>query len=611
MTGFHLSKSEVFFQGALYERLFRFTDEYTAQADRMRKLCQDFPPTTDVLGTEQNPYEIVEAIALECGLARRVELLPAGDDPDSPSPRFGGELPADIQWFLSDGQPATKQETEGLARSLDATTRQAFDTCVQAGVGIDDLGILEQFVDAMNGEQTPVSRNPLERSLYRILDAHGPHMAFGHAASTARFVYYIDWLGEIRRFSVSQQTSPQYCAFLLRFEKYLDLPPLVRLSVAEQLTRSGGSLEEILPVGWPLASTPAAPRTPHKKHEALTAFLASLAHRYNATPEWNLGRAFAHAARSAVVLENLAIGNRDLLADQPQLPYLHLEPSTADRVQALATDLGDWMTLCTEETEKLTSEASPEGLLADSRRRLSINARFLLGTIIEDLRFSVDCAGNAAVPDAEPAIATARSTAVDLKHSFRVWLAGTIDGTAFEAGCRRLSAMTSDAMKLCFGMLYFKELDFGVYIDPETQRTVLRQPKATRALLAEMVSQFEHQTLPNCTVTTAVGLVEPIARQMNQNWNSRATYGTTAETLTELGRCLIKEREAIRRNQQRGTEPSPVERELDAKLYCVDIARGLHHLTNSARHQSDVVLSRHDAGVMLHGLCVLLSRLNQ
>jgi hypothetical protein len=111
-------------------------------------------------------------------------------------------------------------------------------------------------------------------------------------------------------------------------------------------------------------------------------------------------------------------------------------------------------------------------------------------------------------------------------------------------------------------------------------------------------------------VTSAVGLIEPLVRHMNSQWNPQAAYGTTAEMLKQLLRHLLAQREILRPAKGDDRPPTPEEIENLLKLYSVNLAFGLHALTNSVRHYADKVLERHDAGVMLHGLCVLLKRMN-
>jgi hypothetical protein len=269
------------------------------------------------------------------------------------------------------------------------------------------------------------------------------------------------------------------------------------------------------------------------------------------------------------------------------------------------------MHLCTQEAEDYSQEPSPEGLLADTRRRLSIDARYLLACIIDDLRGAAEYLQDAGIPDATTAVSSACSVAVTLKRDFRMWLSGGVDGAALERIARQLSSLTSDAMKLMYGMLSFKQLASDcVYIDPASRATMLRQPRAVREQIAEAISQYERQTLPNLTVTSAVGLIEPLVRHINTQWNPQGTYGTTSEMLTQLLGHLLRERRKLKPAEGDNRPPTPEEIENLLKLYCVNLAFGLHALTNSVRHYADKVLERHDAGAMLHGLCVLLKRMN-
>jgi hypothetical protein len=609
MPDFQMSMSEIFWHGALYERLFRLTKEHAETRETVDTFRQQFKPVTDVIGYSTDPYETIETLAAECGLARHVELIPAGEHPHFPnSAEHHGAIPDDVVWSLADGTAASAEELEEIRDSLDRKARAAFDACIEAGVAVDDLDATEQFVESMNGDPVPVSRNRLERQLFHILDAHGPWAARGYARSTPDVLYFLNWLGEFQRFTVAQQTSPQYAALLARFNDHLALPPYMRISLIEQHVRNGGSVDELIPPGWtPLDTSDSI----QKRSDAVGTFLDKLSHRFGESAEWRLGRFLAHATQSARVLENLTIRHRELLAERPRLPYVEIPHATRDRVAAMEKDLLDWMHLCTQEAEGYSQEPSPEGLLADTRRRVSIDARFLLGCILDDLRGAAECLPEAGIPEATTAVSSACSVAVSLKRDFRMWLSGGIEGAALEKSARQLSSLSSDAMKLMYVMLSFKQLVSDcVYIDPASRATMLRQPRAVREQIAEAISQYERQTLPNCTVTSAVGLIEPLVRHMNSQWNPQAAYGTTAEMLKQLLRHLLAQREILRPAKGDDRPPTPEEIENLLKLYSVNLAFGLHALTNSVRHYADKVLERHDAGVMLHGLCVLLKRMN-
>jgi len=612
MADLHLSKSEVFWHGALYERLFRLTQEYAEEKNSNQEFRKEFKLVADILGESAEPYETIEALALECGLACQVELIAAGDNLRYPSDaEFRNAVPEDAHWSLADGTAASTDEVEHICETLCNATSGAFNACQESGVALTDLDRKEQFVDSMNGGLTPVSRNSLERHLYHIIDAHGPWAACGYAHSTPDKLYFLNWLGQWQRFTVAQQTNPSYAALLTRFSPHLPLPPYVRISLIEQHARNGGRIEELIPPGWTPAPISCAVDSIEARSVDVGVFLDKLCHRFQETADWGLGRLFARATRSGTVLEALIIRNRELLSQRHCLPYVELPAATRNRIEALEKDLLDWMHICNQESQRLAQEPSPEGLNADTRRRLSIDARFLLGSIIDDLRIAAELARDEGLTDATTAISSACSVAIALKQKFRQWLSGGIDGAILEKSVHQLTAMVRDAMKLAYGMLYFKELAADcVYIDPATRVKMLRQPRAVRTQIAEAVSQYERQMLANCTVTSLVGLIEPIAREINLQWNPRARYGTTAEMLKQLLDHLRAQRESLKPAHGDNRPPTPEENENLLKLYCVNLAFGLHELTNSVRHYPDKVLDRHDAGVMLHGLCVLLKRMN-
>jgi hypothetical protein len=612
MPDFQMSMSEIFWHGALYERLFRLTKEHAETRDTVNTFRQQFKPVTDVIGYSTDPYETIETLAVECGLARHVELIPAGEHPHfRNSAEHHGEIPDDVVWSLADGTAASVEELEEIRDALDAKARAAFDACIEAGVVLDGLDTAEQFVESMNGDPVPVSRNLLERQLFRILDAHGPWAARGYARSTPDKLYFLNWLGEFERFTVSQQTSPQYAALLTRFNEHITLPPYMRISLIAQHVKNGGNVDDLIPAGWTPSLMAGASESVQNRSNAVGMFLDKLAHQYGETAEWRLGRFLALATQQSRVLENLTMRHRELLAERPCLPYVEIPDTTRDRVAAIGKDLLDWMQLCRQEAVGFSQEPSPEGLLADTRRRLSIDARFLLGCIIDDLRGAAEYLQDAGVPDAATAVSSACGVAMALKRDFRMWLSGGIEGAALEKSARQLSSLAGDAMTLMYGMLYLKELTCDrVFIDPASRVTIQRQPRAVREQIAEAISQYERQTLPNCTVTSACGLIEPIVRKMAAAWLPIREYrGDTADVLRLLLNHLIEEQRRLRAGQGEQSDPTNAERELKLKLYCVNLAFGLHHLGNSVRHHADMVLKRHDAGVMLHGLCAILQRL--
>jgi len=102
------------------------------------------------------------------------------------------------------------------------------------------------------------------------------------------------------------------------------------------------------------------------------------------------------------------------------------------------------------------------------------------------------------------------------------------------------------------------------------------------------------------------GLVEPVVRKLAEqllpNGNHR---GDTATILKGLRQNVMADLESAR---LAGSVPNEAENKALAKLYLVSLAFACHSLGNSVRHNPEKVLRRHDAGVMLHGLCTLLYR---
>ena len=75
-----------------------------------------------------------------------------------------------------------------------------------------------------------------------------------------------------------------------------------------------------------------------------------------------------------------------------------------------------------------------------------------------------------------------------------------------------------------------------------------------------------------------------------------------------LDRLRNRNRELRDEAEETGQPHPEAARNLE-QLYCANLAFAMHSLGNSVRHYPEKVLKRHDAGVMLHGLCSLLHRI--
>jgi hypothetical protein len=238
------------------------------------------------------------------------------------------------------------------------------------------------------------------------------------------------------------------------------------------------------------------------------------------------------------------------------------------------------------------------------------NARYAVQSAAHSLHAAVPCIAALGLPEINELCQTARSLANDIDQSLRGLLAGNTTYTAILNAVRQLNDAIRDCMKLAYGQLYFRELaEDEVFIDAPTRATLLNEPRAIREQLAEAVSQFERGTLANSPITSVCGLVEPVVRKLAEqllpNGNHR---GDTATILKGLRQNVMADLESARLAGSVQGGPNEAENKALAKLYLVSLAFACHSLGNSVRHNPEKVLRRHDAGVMLHGLCTLLYR---
>ena len=116
MTDHPLSKSEIFFYGALSQRLSPLID----LASKSKSIDKWYPTRHEVYPSTVEPFSAIEQLAIEFGLARRVELEPAGDDEENPwNPEYRPPIPDDAVWTYADGQPLTDDELDEVMAKLD------------------------------------------------------------------------------------------------------------------------------------------------------------------------------------------------------------------------------------------------------------------------------------------------------------------------------------------------------------------------------------------------------------------------------------------------------------------------------------------------------------
>ncbi len=82
MADLHLSQSEIFFYGALSQRL----RPLLRQPDDGEEggIANSYPAARELWPKIVDPFSQLQQLAIEFGIARRIELEPAGDNEDFP-----------------------------------------------------------------------------------------------------------------------------------------------------------------------------------------------------------------------------------------------------------------------------------------------------------------------------------------------------------------------------------------------------------------------------------------------------------------------------------------------------------------------------------------------
>lgn len=587
MPDFHLSKSEIFFYGALAYSLHPLMPSNDPKATK--SLSQLFPALGDLWPENVDPFSTLEQLAVDFGIARRPEWDPAGDDEERPwNPEFRESLPEDTVWTLADGSPISPEEFADIAHRLEAVFEEARgvdDDTESSQFAAETMLHPAQMLNMLTGVPQWVTRNLHERCFKEYTDSLGPFVIEGESPSEPGYVYRLSWRGIMYRYKVTQQTNPLYESLVHQFCDELKPPRTVLLSLMKPPVKAGRSI---------------APR--------LAPWLGELEAHYGETPEWNVAHSLAAARRTARTLEQHITQHDDvfaaMLAKQESLQRMSTREQLDDFFEYISDIVEDRVDAFRNSGRKYSEPTSEEMPFLNARALCLLSA---------DMMYS---AAEGARDLSLTEVATLAEGGGDMARRFDQTLKEVTFGAhaiqKLRQGSRDLGDLASNAMRLAYGQLFFSELaENQVYIDPATKAAVLRQPKPVRTQLAEAISQFERQTLANCSVTSACGLIEPIVRKMAAAWLPPGNYsGDTADVLKLLLSHLLEQQRRLRNSRGTSDIPSDGEPDLMLKIYCVNLAFGLHTLGNTVRHYAHKTLDRHDAGVMLHGLCALLQRLD-
>lgn len=604
MADHPLSKSEIFFYGALARLLSpliqeldpKSKDESYSAAEE--SLTEWFPTFREAWPKVVEPFSAIEQLSIELGLARRVELEPAGDDEENPlDPEVHQRPPLDTEWAFADGQPLRVGEFDEVIAQLAQARDEAFadnDGLIDQPFSVKWMQRAGDMIDLLSGVPQWIPMSLRQACFKELIASMGPFVVQGCSPSLPGYVYRISWRGDTYRYRVPRQDNHFYQAIIERFEDELEIPTLARWSL--------GRSTKSLPRPLDALATAAKSKSPR-----LALWLKSLRDQFGQDSEWLLADQLAFSQFTARILENRVTSEEKeigaLAAREAQARLM----STRERLDEFVS----YISITLDERASDFDEGKRDLDKPLPEERLVGGLRFLCSQVKDGLRSSAECATSTGLHEVAAVARSGAGFATWFDYSIKSLPAGLTSATEVRRGCSHLSHAASDAMKLAYGQLYFRELtNQQIYIDPATQLKLLREPKAVREQLAESIKQYERQTLPNCSVTSACGLVEPTVRKMAAAWLQPGTYrGDTAAVLKALLDATLMELNRIREKSPADGNPSPEEADALLRLFCINVAFGLNHLGNTVRHHASKTLKRHDAGVMLHGLCAILQRL--
>ena len=604
MADHHLSKSEIFFYGALSQRLSPLIEDLegeTKGAGRIKaeeQLADWFPTFREIHPKSIEPFSAIQQLAIELGLAQRVELEPAGDDEHSPlNPEVHTPPPEDATWVFADGLALRDGEFDHVMAQLARGVDEAF-----AGTGDEiDEDFLKLvmtraggLIDSLSGVPQWLPMTPRQAFFMELTAMMGPFVVEGYSPSHPGFVYRISWRRDFFRYRVPTQENRFYVSLLERFDDELEIPALVRWSLGQVAST-------------PMRSPSPAIANPKPRVSRLALWIKHLQKTFGAEDEWLLANQLAYSQSTARLLESRIAKDEKYIEAVAAGESIARHMSTRDRLDEFIA----YLPINLDERVSALKDGERNYDVPIPAERLVGGLRFLCDGVSKAMGSASEIAYSAGLHEVVALAQGGASFARWFDYAIKSIPAGLTAIDELRRGSRQLSDAASDAMKLAYGQLYFRELtDEVVYIDPATQLKLLREPKAVREQLAESIKQYERQTSPNCSVTSACGLVEPTVRKMAAAWLQPGTYrGDTAAVLRALLDATLAELNRIRGKSPADGNPSPEEADALLRLFCINVAFGLNHLGNTVRHHASKTLKRHDAGVMLHGLCAILQRL--
>jgi hypothetical protein len=604
MSDHPLSKSEIFFYGALSQRLSPLIKDLeretkgTSRIEAEERLAEWFPTYREIYPKTVEPFAAIEQLAIELGLAQRVELEPAGDDAQSPlNPEVHTPPLEDTEWVFADGRALQGGEFDHVMAQLARGVDEAF-----AGAGDEvDEAFLQRvmaraggLIDSLSGVPQWLPMTPRQAFFKELTAIMGPFVVEGYSPSSPGFVYRVSWRGDLYRYRVPTQENRFYLSLLERFDDELEIPSLVRWS-----------LGQLAPTPMRSPSAPIADTKP--KASRLALWMKHLQETLGTEDEWLLANQLAYAQSVSRLLESRIVKDEKAIGAVAAGESGARKMTTRDRLDEFIA----YLPLNLDERVKALKDGERNFDVPEPTERLVGGLRFLCDGVSKAMGSAAEIAYSAGLHEVVALAQGGANFAKWFDYEIKSIPAGLTAMDELRRGSRQLSDVASDAMNLAYGQLYFRELtDELIYIDPATQLKLLREPKAVREQLAEAIRQYERQTLPNCSVTSACGLVEPTVRKMAAAWLQPGTYrGDTAAVLRTLLESTLAELNHIRGKSSADGNPSPEEADALLRLFCINVAFGLNHLGNTVRHHASKTLKRHDAGVMLHGLCAILQRL--
>jgi len=138
-----------------------------------------------------------------------------------------------------------------------------------------------------------------------------------------------------------------------------------------------------------------------------------------------------------------------------------------------------------------------------------------------------------------------------------------------------------------------------------TSSLIAGQLEPIRICIEHMAELYANGAHPTLTGVQAVGVLEQLVRQL-AGQTLKYCRGTSTSTILK---AISDHIAALRTDAERRQEYLADDHE--HLQYCVNVARSINHVANRLRHELAEPLPRQDVGLLLHGILVLLDRIEK